>query len=151
MKKLHFTIAILSILGSITLLNCSKEKDKNLVKIAVNPLNLDTISFDRSMKGWELYSWPNGNDWNYSILPGTNILKSYKQVTSNKIIVFGKDSLKMLLDRFPKNEDIFWISEEWLKKIWHNNYGTLSLPDNQIVNEIMDYCNQKELVLNVSK
>ena len=99
------------------------------------------------MKGWELYSWPNGNDWNYSILTGTNRLKTYNEVIENKIIVLGIDSLKMLLDKFPKKEEIFWVGEELLKRIWGTYYGNLSLPDSGVTDEIKDYCTQKELEL----
>jgi hypothetical protein len=96
-----------------------------------------------------LYSWPNGNDWNYSILKGTNRLKTYNEVIKNKIIVLGIDSLKMLLDKFPKKEEIFWVGEGWLKRIWGTDYGNLSLPDSKIIDEIKNYCTQKELVLGI--
>ena len=43
---------------------------------------------------------------------GTNRVKSYEEVLTNKIFVFGKDSLKMLLDKFPQNEYIFWVAKE---------------------------------------
>ena len=76
-----------------------------------NNSKLDTISFSHSMKGWELYSWPSESDWNYSILIGTNRNKTYQEVTTNKISVVGKDSLKILLDKFPANEQIFWIGK----------------------------------------
>jgi hypothetical protein len=102
------------------------------------------------MKGWELYSWPNGNDWNYSILIGTNRLKSYEEVTTNQIIVFGKDSLKLLIDKFPENEQLFWIGREWLERCWGSNYGDLSLPDENTINEIKEYCVQKKIVLGIS-
>jgi len=129
-------------------MKCSKGNNSEIQPVA--RINLDTISFFHSMKGWELYSWPNGNDWNYSILVGTNRTKSYNEVTTNKIIVFGIDSLKMLLDKFPENEYIFWIGKEWLKSCWGSNYGNLSLPDNKIINEIKEYCTGKKLVLGVS-
>jgi hypothetical protein len=130
-------------------MNCSKEMNQEMHPI--NKIDLDSLSFPHEMKGYELYSWPNGNDWNYSVLVGTNRIKLYEEVITNKIIVFGKDSLKMLLDRFPQNEYIFWVGKEWLGKCWGgNNFGTLSLPDNKTVNEIKAYCTQKKLKLNVS-
>ena len=101
------------------------------------------------MKGWELYSWPNGNDWNYSVLPGTNRLKSYNEVIENKIVVLGIDSLKMLLDKLPAKEEIFWIGEGWLKRIWGTEYRDLSLPDSIIIKDIKNYCSQKELILSI--
>jgi hypothetical protein len=108
-----------------------------------NSTKLDTISFAHSMKGWELYSWPHGSHWNYSIMMGTNRAKTYTEVITNKIAVIGKDSLKMLLNKFPAKEEIFWIGkhggDEW----------NLSLPDTNTISEIKNYCVQKELVLNV--
>ena len=39
-------------------------------------LTLPTLAEERaksrSFKGWELYSWLNGQDWSYALLPGTN-------------------------------------------------------------------------------
>jgi len=53
----------------------------------VDKLDISTVSFAHSMKGWKLYSWPDGSYWNYSVLIGTNRVKSYEEVTTNKIIV----------------------------------------------------------------
>ena len=148
MKTLKIIIIFTLIINSLYLTECSKRSNKEVHP--VDKINLDTISFEHSMKGWELYSWPNGNDWNYSILVGTNRIKSYEEVTTNGIIVLGLDSLKMLLDKFPENENLFWIGEGWLKRSWGSNYGDLSLPDNGTINEVKEYCIQKNLVLNVS-
>lgn len=133
----------------LSLLGCAKEKNHDFVPLDI--INPDTITFESSMKGYELYSWPNGDGWNYSILPGTNRIKSLEEVTDNPITVFGSDSLKMLLDRMPVNENIFWESEAWLERCWSSNHGTLSLPDEETVSEIEAYCLQKNLVLLVSE
>lgn len=148
MKNLQLLIIVTIIVTSFNFIKCSKETEQ--VRSPVNEINLDTLLFNHSMKGWELYSWPNGSDWNYSILVGTNRIKSYEEVTSNEITVFGMDSLKMLLDKFPENENIFWIGKGWLERCWGINYGNLTLPDNKTINEIKDYCMQKKLLLNIS-
>lgn len=142
MKKVQILIVVSLIVTSVSFMKCSKanNNDKNNTK-------LDTLSFTHSMKGWELYSWPNGNDWDYSILIGTNRIKTYDEVTTNRIVVIGKDSLKMILDKFPVNENIFWVGQGWLNNIWHDSYGNLSLPDSNTINEIKEYCYQKQLVL----
>jgi hypothetical protein len=134
--------------SSFALIRCSKGNNNEIQPVDL--INPDTIAFYHSMKGWELYSWPNGNNWNYSILVGTNRTKTYDEVTTNKIIVFGKDSLKMLLDKFPENEYIFWIGKGWLESCWNGNYGNLSLPDNKTINEIKEYCASKKLVLGIT-
>lgn len=147
MKKINILLVVTLIITSISFIRCSNEIDREFVP--VDDLDLDELSFTHSMKGWELYSWPNGNDWNYSILIGTNRLKTYDEVTTNKIIVFGKESLKMVLDKLPEGEYISWIGKEWLDRIWRTNYGNLSLPDNNTINEVKNHCVQKKLVLDV--
>jgi hypothetical protein len=148
MKIIRIIILISLISVPFSSIRCSKERNNEPHPVAL--INPDTISFNHSMKGWELYSWPNGNDWNYSILIGTNRIKSYSEVTGNKIIVLGTDSLKMLLDKFPENEEIFWIGKGWLEKCWGSDYGDLSLPDNKTISEIKQYCTDNNLVLGIS-
>ncbi|HAH24494.1 MAG TPA: hypothetical protein DCL77_12210 [Prolixibacteraceae bacterium] len=114
------------------------------LRIEKNNTKLDTVTFSPSMKGWELYSWPHGSDWNYSILMGTNRAKTYQEVVANTIAVVGKDSLKMLLDKFPAKEEILWIG-----KHAGDDWVNLSLPDANTVNEIKNYCQQKDLVLSL--
>jgi len=103
------------------------------------------------MKGWELYSWPDGDGWKYSVLMGTNRIKTYKEVTQNKIVVSGTEMLKLLLDKLPENESIFWISREWLGRCWGSNYGNPSLPDPLTVKKIKEYCSNKNLILSISE
>ncbi len=148
MKTIRIIILFSLISTTFAISGCSKGNNNEMHPVDL--INPDTISFNHSMKGWELYSWPNGNDWNYSILVGTNRTKSYSEVTKNKIIVFGIDSLKMLLDKFPENEYLFWVGKEWLSTCWGSNYGDLALPDNKTINEIKEYCAGKKLVLSIS-
>lgn len=145
MKKLQLLLAISLIVNSLSFIKCSTENN-----LDTDTTKLDRLSFSHSTKGWELYSWPNGNTWNYSITEGTNRLKTYDEVTTNAAPVVGKDSLMMLLDKFPANEEIFWISEVWLDRIWGGNYGDLSLPDSNTIIEIENYCIHKELILSIS-
>lgn len=148
MKKAAFFVFLASVLSTVCLMNCTKDEEQ-MVR-SVGKINLDTLTLDPSMKGWELYSWPNGSDWNYSILGGTNRLKSYEEVTTNEIMVCGTDSLKMLLDKIPENENIFWIGKGWLERCWGSGYGNLSLPDSQIIIEIQAYCTEQNLIMNIS-
>lgn len=104
---------------------------------------LDAITFAPSMKGWELYSWASGNDWKYSILMGTNREKSYQEVITNEIAVTGKDSLKMLLDKFPAKEEILWVGKGT------GDWANLSFPSQSTIDEIMNYAAQKELKVNL--
>lgn len=126
-------------------INGRENNPENLIVTLLIKQNskLDTITFAPSMKGWELYSWANGNDWKYSILMGTNREKTYQEVITNKIAVTGKDSLKMLLDKFPAKEEILW------KGKGTGDWANLSFPSQSTIDEIMNYAVQQELKLQV--
>ena len=147
MKTVRTFTAFSMVVACLCLMQCSKD---NPDPEPVNKLALDTLFFEHAMKGWELYSWPNGNDWNYSILAGTNRTKSYNEVIKNRIVVTGIDSLKLLLDRFAEGEDILWIGEGWLERCWSSDHGDLSLPDIITISEVQAYCAMKNLTLNIS-
>lgn len=149
--KLKQQIALISvIIVFLQFTNCSEDE----VKIGSSE-KLDTLTFFHQMKGYELYSWPEGNSWKYSFLIGTNRIKTLPEVISNKIAVLGTDSLKLLLDKFPAEEHLFWIGPKWLQSCWRGNFGNLGLPDVNTQNEIKAYCQQKKLDLvlsdNISK
>jgi len=149
MKTIQAWISLLLICLSMLCVECSKEPDPE--KIPVDRINFDTVSFVPSMKGWELYSWPNGDDYNHSLLPGTNRIKTYGEVTHNRFIVFGVDSLKMLLGKIPAEESIFWIGRNWLEQCWGGNYsGNLELPDIYTMNEIKEFCIEQNLILGIT-
>lgn len=114
-----------------------------VITLLISENNGESASFAHLMKGYELYSWAKGDDWSYSILPGTNRIKSYKEVIANKTTVVGKDSLKLLLDKFPTNEYISWIGRV------QGDGGNLALPDQNTIDEIKNYASQKELDFHV--
>jgi hypothetical protein len=149
MKKVDFSGVFILTVICIFFFRCTS--DPEIDNNTSDRINIDTLTFIHSMKGWELYSWPVNYDWSYSILIGTDRIKTYTEVTTNKIIVTGKDSLKMVLDKFPEDENIFWIGRGWLESCWGGNYGNLSLPDSSTVNEIKAYCLQRKLILHISE
>jgi hypothetical protein len=94
------------------------------------------------MKGYELYSWQEKNELYFTLITGTNRLKSYEEIISRedivsddgvKITVRGVDSIKATLGRLPKNESIFWTARRILG---------FSLPSGEIIDEIKKYCDQ---------
>jgi len=132
---------------------CAKDTLEN----TSNPKSsIDTLTVTHSMKGWELYSWPAGNDWHYSIMVGTNRTKTYAEVTSTEtssvhlISVIGIDTLKIVLAKFPEDEYITWIGTGWLQSSWSGDYGNLQLPPKNIIDQVTLYCNQKKLNLQVT-
>lgn len=126
-----------------------RKEEESLPKSA--GLKIDTISFKRSMKGWELYSRPEGNLWTYSFLIGTNTLKTLSQVKNNPIRVVGEDSLKSILNKLPSGEEIMWIGQQWLNETWSSDYGNLKLPPRSIQIEIKEFCDTKNLKLTIAE
>lgn len=127
----------------IILIACSKHE----IQGPVHQIDINSLTFQHSMKGWELYSWQHGNDWNYSMLIGTDRLKSYDEVVHNEIVVTGKDSLKLVLDRFPSGETITWLGPGWLASCWASEYKNRSLPPSTIIDEIKQHCIDHRLIL----
>ena len=147
-------IYILFIFFSLsTFWSCTKDNKEN----TSNPKSsIDTLTVTHSMKGWELYSWPAGNDWHCSIMVGTNRTKTYDEVTStgtsavHLITVNGVDKLILVLAKFPQDEYITWIGKGWLESSWGANYGNLQLPPQNIIDCITQFCTQKKLNIQVT-
>ena len=60
------------------LLLCWCSKDNSEITTPQNTTN----KIEHSVSGWELYSWKIEDQWKYSILIGTNRLKTYEEVTA---------------------------------------------------------------------
>jgi hypothetical protein len=95
-----------------------------------------------SMKGYELYSWKFRGEWYFSLLAGTNRLKSRKEVTSLKVRVKGVEALKLRLNWLSRGEEVSW-SEGLIPR--------MVLPPENIIEEVETYCNQHGLILRVSQ
>ena len=146
--QVWFTNALALILV-FTLFSCSEKEDNT--PSPLGRIDFETVSIDHSMKGWEIFSWPSGKDWTYSVLPGKNSGNTYESVIGNPLLVVGKDSLKMLLDKFPEQEYLFWVGEERVEICWGGNYENISLPDERIIREIRDYCAERNLILMIDE
>ncbi|HXI90814.1 MAG TPA: hypothetical protein VNO24_12425 [Blastocatellia bacterium] len=64
-----------------------------------------------SMKGYELYSWKIKGHWYYSLLPGTNRVKTYDEITASSAVRRDAAGLKSELQKLPKGEQVFWMSD----------------------------------------
>jgi hypothetical protein len=74
-----------------------------------------------SMKGYELYSWLEEGQWHFTLITGTNRIKTIEEITSKgdfisetgwvKIQVVGADAIKDVLSRLPEGESVFWCDE----------------------------------------
>ncbi len=106
----------------------------------------------RSMKGYELYSWREGDGWRFTLITGTNRLKTYEEITAPedtvsaegwvKITVTAVDALKALLARLPRGEWVFWAGEGWWGQAHEGVKGNLARPDQALVDDVARHCRQ---------
>ena len=102
-----------------------------------------------SMKGYELYSWSEDGQWHFTLITGTNRIKTIEEITSKedfisetgwvKIQVVGADAIKDVLSRLPEGESVFWCDD---LRIGQSTEMDLQLPPEQIADAIEEYAKQ---------
>ena len=103
----------------------------------------------RSFKGYELYSWEEEGQWHFTLITGTNRIKTIEEITSKgdfisetgwvKIQVVGADAIKDVLSRLPEGQSVFWCDE---LHIGQSTETDLQLPPEQIADAIEEYAEQ---------
>jgi hypothetical protein len=95
--------------------------------------------FAESMKGYELYSWQEGDQWKFSLLIGTNREKTLEEIKSADVVLSGVEALSSTLEKIPAGQYITWSSREML-----------SLPPEDIRNQVEKVCQDKGLILTIA-
>lgn len=103
-----------------------------------------------SMKGYELYSWPAGQDWDFALLVGTNRMKTLDEIQAPGQTLSGVEAVKTALRVLPASEQVFWIGPAWLQQS-QAAAGNLAIPPAPIRNEIADLCLQIGVTLTVDE
>ena len=93
------------------------------------------------MKGYELYSWQEKGEWYFTLLTGTNRIKTYAEVTSPDVRVKDPEALKSELDRLSVGEQVFWLV---------GRVPGMTLPPEAVVNELREYCEGRGIRLEVT-
>jgi hypothetical protein len=93
---------------------------------------------DRSMKGYELYSWQVNGEWRYSLVTGTNRLKTYDEIVAPSTAFKSVAELQSQLARLAKGEEIVWGT--WVD-------ARLTLPPQPVIDEIQKVCQELGLQL----
>jgi hypothetical protein len=102
-----------------------------------------------SMKGYEMYSWQENNVWKFTIITGTNRLKTHHEIIAKenkvengfvKVTVSSFPGVKELLGRVPAEQFISWISNP-------NMVAGFSIPPANVVAEIQAHCDALNLHL----
>jgi len=116
----------------------------------INKLSITSIEkLPRSFKGYELYSWEEEGQWHFTLITGTNRIKTIEEITSKedfisetgwvKIQVVGADAIKDVLSRLLEGESVFWCDE---LHIGQSTETDLQLPPEQIADAIEEYAKQ---------
>ena len=126
-----------------------------------NPRGADisTSPLPSSVKGYELYSWPEGDDWYFTLITGTNRSKTSAEIGSQgeiidengwvKITVLGLQELEFVLERLPRSEQIFWLDGSRLEI--SQDSPIIALPPDDIVEQVHQYSSKKGLNLRIIK
>jgi hypothetical protein len=90
-------------------------------KLIVRPPASPNGALPRSLKGYELYSWREGQEWHFTLITGTNRNKTAEEVLSCEPLVTaegwvhvhaaGVEELKTALSMLPEGENVFWLSQ----------------------------------------
>jgi len=116
----------------------------------INKLSITSLEkLPRSFKGYELYSWEEEGQWHFTLITGTNRIKTIEEITFKgdfisetgwvKMQVVGADAIKDVLSRLPEGESVFWCDE---LHIGQSTETDLQLPPEQIANAIEEYAKQ---------
>ena len=112
----------------------------------------------RSLKGYELYSWPVNGLWHFALITGTNRDKTLDEIISTENIIaqdgwvhvhaVGLDAVKTLLGRVPQNEYISWLGSLRTHQAPQEEVN-ITLPTSSIIDKIKEYAAESGLNLTV--
>lgn len=105
----------------------------------------------RMPKGVELYSWkPAGEDWHFSLLPGTNRNKSVDEIANVTRTIIGVDDLKRHLAILAVGERVFWfprVADQAGRPTRADD--SIPLPPTDVVADLVHYCKGLSITLNI--
>ena len=114
----------------------------------------------RSPKEYELYSWKSGSTWYFTLITGTNRLKTLDEITAPedmdqgewvKITAAGVPELRSVLGRLPSGTQIFWHTARRLGSDALQSEPKLRRPPGRVVREVRATCAELGLDLALSR
>jgi hypothetical protein len=115
----------------------------------------DISALPQSMKGYELYSWLENGQWQFTLITGTNRNKTLEELTSEEdtvsetdwviIHVSGVEAIEAVLGKIPSGQSVFWMSG--LREPDGNT--KIQLPPGQTVEAIKEFALQGGLDFHV--
>jgi hypothetical protein len=115
---------------------------KQAGKLFMNSSYSKVDEFPHSLKGYELYSWSENNQWHFTLITGTNRDKTLEEIVSTTDIisqdgwvhihVIGVDKVNNVLSRLPQSEDILWLSKLTSEQTFQEEIN-ITLPEESII------------------
>jgi len=91
-----------------------------------------------SMKGYELYSWESDGTWYFSLLIGTNRLKTLEEIQAPDVALQGIDELKPMLESLASGQYVTWMAVD-----------PLAFPPEEIIQQVEKICRDQGLNLSI--
>ncbi len=99
MKK---SMLVIFVAGLLLLAGCAPKSDAGRDAVQSEAEFVPGLA----MKGYELYSWQEGADWQFALLIGTNREKTEDEVRAATVSL---TALQDALAQLPAGEQIFWV------------------------------------------
>jgi hypothetical protein len=123
-------------------------------KLISMPSAMTEDKLPHSMKGYELYSWPEDSQWHFTLITGTNRNKTLEEIVSSaniisedgwvQIHVVGVDAIKTVLSRLPQNEFILWLARLRSEQTPQGGVN-ITLPTGPTIDTIKEYAGGRGL------
>jgi hypothetical protein len=96
-----------------------------------------------SMKGFELYSWQEDGRWYFSVLEGTNRVKTVDEIHASNARLKGVEALEPVLRGVEAGQWVTW----WAPSLAD---ATVSFPPEDVVAQVRRLCEERGLQLQVA-
>lgn len=120
----------------------------------IHPFNLENLpeTLPHLLKGYELVSWKSDQEWNFTLISGTNRQKTFEELISPesfiteegyvKITVTSVEDIMRVLERVPAGESIAWSGMSLTGQV---PSGTIyfSYPPQEIMDELFMLANER--------
>ena len=143
MKTIHFVL--LTSLLAVLVSGCQaapQATEPALEKAAPTPESNPLLPRpgEKSMKGFELYSWQVGDQWVFALLVGTNREKTLAEIQATDVRLDGLDELQAVLTSIPAGEYVTWLSRD-----------SLAFPPEEIIQQVQEICAKQGLELGIAR
>jgi hypothetical protein len=123
----------------------------------INKLSITSIEkLPRSFKGYELYSWEEEGQWHFTLITGTNRIKTIEEITSKgdfisetgwvRVQVIGVNAIRSVLSKLHQGEEIVWLARPRSGQTPPGDVA-LMFPPEQIIDSIKEHAEQSGLDL----